>query len=236
MKKFTFLISAVLLCLIIFNSCNNTIYPIYIPAAEPDIPINNIIKDIPRYENHKLFTYYILSKQKQKQLKLSVPENGTDSLLIRIWYTYPQGIYQFAELVELHVDSAKTISAKYIRMRIFWNVSRRYEIINRHKDTVITPKSGWMSFMDTIKNLKITKLPTIEFIPKYTEINGKNNFDYPNDKLTISVEIATKKDYRFFQYCNLNKYNNIDEVNRMYRFELFMREQFPLVKIDKDWY
>ena len=203
---FTRNLTAFLVLSIFLTGCNNTIYPIFIPAKAPKVPENNIVKDIPRYPNGKLYTFYILTKQKEKQLGLSVPENGYDSLLLRMWFTYPKGIYQFAELVELRVDSTKTITSKYTKMKIFFNPSRRYEVINRYKDTFITPTCGWKAFMDTFNKFQITKLPTIEVIPKYTERNPKDDPDYGNTLLTVSVEVATKSEYRFFQYNNFKKY------------------------------
>jgi hypothetical protein len=75
----------------------------------------------------------------------------------------------------------------------------------------------------------------MEFIPKYIEING-NDYDYGNSLLTVSVEVSTKNEYRFFQYNNFEKHKYIDEVNRMYRFILFLREQLGLREIDESWY
>ena len=121
-------------------------------------------------------------------------------------------------------------------MKIFFNPSRRYEVINWHKDTLMTPKCGWTAFMDTLNIYQITKLPTIEVIPKYIEKNGKDNYDYDNTLMTISIEVATKNEYRFFQYNNFKKYKDIDEVNRMYLFELFQRKQLGLRENDEGWY
>ncbi len=236
MKKHLGILILLISIVLLFNSCNNTLYPFYIPSKAPIIPNNKINKDIPRYPNGKLFTYYILDKQKEKQLGLSVPENGYDSLLIRMWFTYPEGYHQFAELLELRIDSNKLITAKYTMLKIFFNPSRRYEVINCHFDTIMSPKCGWATFMDTLIKLEITKLPTIEKIPKYIEINGKDNYDYGNNLLTVSVEVATKNEYRFFQYNNFKKYKNIDEVNRMYRFEQFQRTQLGLRQNDEEWY
>lgn len=235
-KTLSTTLTALFVVIIFLTSCNNTIYPIYIPAKAPKVPENNIVKEIPRYPKGQLYTYYILAKQKEKQLGLSIPENGQDSLLMRMWFTYPQGIYQFAELVELRVDSIKRITAKYTMMKIFFNPSRRYEVINWHKDTLMTPKCGWTAFMDTLNIYQITKLPTIEVIPKYIEKNGKDNYDYDNTLMTISIEVATKNEYRFFQYNNFKKYKDIDEVNRMYLFELFQRKQLGLRENDEGWY
>ncbi len=58
-------------------------------------------------------------------------------------------------------------------MKFFFNPSRRYEVINWHKDTLMIPKCGWAAFLDTLNKFQITNLPTIEVIPKYIEKNGK---------------------------------------------------------------
>jgi len=90
-----------LLTIILLYGCNNTIYPIFIPAKSPSIPEKSIVKNIPKYKNEKVFYYYRFVKQKQKQLNLSIPENGTDSLLLRMWFTHPIGLYQSGELFEI---------------------------------------------------------------------------------------------------------------------------------------
>ena len=236
MRKTYTLLNLLLFILIFLYGCNNTIYPFYIPAQSPTIPENSIIKDIPKYKDGKVFYFYRFVKQKQKQLELSIPENGTDSLLVRMWFTYPSGLYQFGELFEIRKDKNSTLSAKYTRMRIFFNPSRAYEQINSHLDSIATPKCGWTAFMDTLTTLNILNLPTIEALPKYIEANGENQRDYGNNKLTVAVEVSTKTQYRFFQYNNFQKYLTIDEVNRMYRFESFVREQFGLSKNDNGWY
>jgi hypothetical protein len=225
-----------LLFIILLYGCNNTIYPIFIPAKSPSIPENSIVKDIPKYKNGKVFYYYRFVKQKQKQLNLSIPENGTDSLLLRMWFTYPIGIYQSGELLEITKAKNDTFSARYTRMRVFYNPSRAYEQINSHWDSIVSPKCGWATFLDTLKALNILNLPTIEALPKYIQANGEDKRDYENNKLTIAVEVSTKNQYRFFQYNNFQKYLSIDEVNKMYRFESFVREQFGLWKNESEWY
>lgn len=220
---------------LILTGCYNTLLPIRIPTKKPKIPENSILKDIPRYENGDLFAYYRFTKQKQEQLGLSVPENGYDSLLIRFWYSYPENLNQYAELVELKIDSIGKTSADYIKMLNFFNPTRLYEKINRHFDTIVSPKCGWTVLIDSIHDLGITKLPTQEFLPEYIEIN-KGERDYGNTFMTVCVEVSTKNEYRFFQYNNFEKYKNIDEVNRLYRFLLFFREQMGLRENDKGWY
>jgi len=130
-----------IICLLNMASCNNTLLPIRVPTGEPTIPTNNIVKEIPRYEeNNKVYIYYKLAKQKQKQLELVVPENGYDSLLLRLWFTYPENLYQYGEMVEIQYAANNDTKATYTKMRIFFNPTRDYEQINYHVDSTISPK------------------------------------------------------------------------------------------------
>lgn len=202
---------------------------------ELTFPVNKIIQDIPKYNNGQFFAYYIFTKQKQKQLELSIPENGYDSLMLRMWFSYPSSLNQFAELVELKIDSNGICSGKYIKMRNYFNPKILYEKIKIHADTIVNPLCGWPCLMDSLNRLEIIKLHTIESLPKYKKTN-KNDIGFDNDYLTLSVEVSTENEYRFYQYNNFEGFKNIDEVSRLYRFILFLREQLCMVENDPYWY
>ncbi len=234
-KNILFALSSII-CLLNIVSCNNTLLPIRIPTGEPTIPQNNIIKEIPRYEeNNNVYLFYKLAKQKEKQLNLDIPENGYDSLLLRLWFVYPENLHQYAEMVEIKYPSDGNIKATYTKMRIFFNPTRDYEQINYHVDSIISmPKNGWNSFTEILNRLNIIDLPTIEQIPLYKEsVTGRG---YDNNYLTVACEIATEKKYRFIQYNNFEKHKNINEVSRMYEFIRFIRTEFNMQKIDEAWY
>jgi hypothetical protein len=221
---------------VVLSGCVNTIYPFRIPYKSPKIPENSIKKDIPRYPNNKLFAFYKFTKQKQKQLNLSIPENGFDSLLVRMWFSYPEGLYQLGEMVELRFKSDSLPIVTYTKMRLFFNPSRLYEVINYHKDSIINePISGWSEFIDKLKKSDITDLPTIENIPKYIELSG-DGFDYANTSMTVSVEISQKDTYRFYQYNNFEKYKHLVHVNMLYTFIKYIRKDLSMLSIDPEWY
>lgn len=231
-----YIVSIILIGLLTMISCNNTILPIRIPTGDPSIPQNAIAKDIPRYdENNKVYLFYKLAKQKQKQMELIVPENGYDSLLLRLWFVYPEGLFQFGEMVEIRYSPHDSIKANYTRMRIFFNPTRDYENINYRTDSVISmPKNGWKNFSDTLRHLDIVNLPTIEHIPFYrAQVDG---LGYDNNFLTVACEIATKEKYRFIQYNNFEKHKNISQVKQMYDFIRFLRNEFKMSEIDEGWY
>ena len=236
MKKYISGLALIVIAILMLISCNNTLLPVRIPTGDPKIPANDIAKDIPRYdENNKVYLYYKLAKQKQRQLKLTVPENGYDSLLLRLWFVYPQDLFQFGEMVEIKYSADGTAKANYTKMRIFFNPTRDYENVNSHRDSLITiPKGGWQNFSDTLRHLKIVDLPTIEHIPFYrSQVTG---LGYDNNYMTVACEIATKDKYRFIQYNNFEEHKNISQVKQMYDFVRFLRTELGMTEIDKGWY
>ena len=232
------IIAIIFLISLSITGCYNILLPIRIPTRQPEIPQNLIKKDIPKYPDNKVFTYYKYAKQKQKQLNLSAPEDGYDSLLLRIWFTYPESLHQYAELLEININSNNIKSAKYTRMRIFFNQSRDCEVINSHIDSLVNePNKGWENFMQMLNTYEITKLPTIESLKIYKSFNrNRGGIDYKNTRLTVSVEVATKNEYKFIQYNGFEFYKVIDEVNNMYSFIKYLRNDFHMVEIDPKWY
>jgi len=221
---------------LILSGCYNTLLPIRIPTSSPKIPENKVKKEIPRYANGKLFKYYKFTKQKQKQLDLSVPEQGFDSLQIRLWFTYPENLYQFGELLELNFKSGQKPIAKYYKLDIFFNPTREYEVINFHKDTLINnPKNGWTELSEKLMDLKIIELPTISDLKEFKDSVMLEEL-FNNTSLTVVTEISTESNYRYFEYNNFDKYRNIDEVDRMYSFIKYIREDLYMFPIDTNWY
>lgn len=220
----------------ILMSCYNVIIPIRIPTASPTIPDNSIRKEIPRYPNGKVFKYYKFAKQKQKQLDLSVPENGFDSLQIRMWFTYPENLYQFSELLELSFKPGKTPVAKYYKLDIFFNPTREYEVINFHKDSVIKePKNSWLALESKIKKLKIIELPTMSDLKEFQNPKMLDDL-FNNTSMVVGTEVSTDSTYRYFVYNNFDKYQYIQEVNNMFTFIKYIREDLHMYPIDTNWY
>ena len=221
---------------ILTTSCYNTLLPIRIPASSPKIPESNVKKDIPRYSNGRLYKYYKFTKQKQKQLDLSIPEYGVDSLMIRLWFTYPENLYQFGEFLEIRIEPNKEPTARYCKLDIFFNPSREYEVINFHSDTLIKlPLNGWPNLIEKINDLRITELITVDQLSEFQDSTLKNDL-FNGTSLTVLIEIATLSDYRFFEYTNFEKYKYIDEVNRMFTFIKLIREELYMYPIDTNWY
>lgn len=171
-----------------------------IPASEKSI-------DIPRYSNLTIknipFVYWHFCKQKEKQLSLSSPEQGKDSLLIRIWITNPIGKKgQPAGLIEIKKESTNW-AGKLFLFEV--NVDRRNvteTIINKKIIELEPRKSNWRNLIDSLFHYKIDSLPTDDFIPNY--YTGTQE-PYSNNLQTFSFEISTKTSYRFYQYNNIHR-------------------------------
>jgi len=210
--------------------------PFRIPTSSPTIPENSVEKEITRYPNNRLSKYYKFTKQKQKQLNLSIPENGYDSLQIRLWFTYPENLHQFGELLELNFKSGQNPSVKYYKLSIFFNPTREYEVVNYFKDTLIKePKNGWDNLLNEIFNLRIKELPTISDLEEFQDPVMRDDL-FNNTSLTVVTEVATVSNYRYFEYNNFEKYQSINEVNRMFTFIKYLRENLFMSKIDENWY
>lgn len=168
-------------------------------------------------------------------MELDIPENGYDSLLLRFWFTYPEGLYQYGEMLEIKFPANDAPQATLSRMRVFFNPTREYENINSHQDTIISsPKNGWDNFSNMIYRVDLKSIPTMENIPLYKERTG--GYDFDNDLLTVSCEIATKDTYRFIDYNNFDKYKDIFQVGQMYEFIRNLRDEFYMHNIDDGWY
>ena len=221
---------------VILSSCYNTLLPFRIPTSNPKLPETNTTKEIPTYSNGKYYVFYKYAKQKQNQLHISSPEYGTDSLMIRLWFSYPENIYQYGELVEILFKPNEIPVAKYSKLNLFFNPTRDYEVINKHKDSIIKkPVNGWNNISTKINELNILNLPTIENLTTY-KIQNNNQRDYNNTSLTVSVEISSKSNYRFYQYNNFEKYKSIKEVNDLYTFIKLLRTELAMSSIDENWY
>jgi len=224
---------ALLLIIILFaTSCvplmktnwENFITPI--PESEKKL-------DIPKYPNGKPYAYWHFCKLKQQQLNLSSLENSTDSLILRIWLTDPEGKKNQAhELFEIKYDSG-VWKGQLILMKVNFNVNNLTETITQNKAFKLTPKTKWDSIIDSLFKLKIDILPTDDAIPDYY---NQQNF-YNNNAVTISIEYSTKKIYRFYQYSNVYRVKdkfwqprNVIDV-----FSLFQSE-FNYQKIAQDYF
>ena len=147
-------------------------------------------KEIPIFDDGKYDLFYLLAKNKQKQLGLDSIENGFDNLQIRVWYEFSR-VLERRLVIITNKDTAWT--ATVYNMKVISDEIISKEIIQ------MTPKSGWPYFVKKLLDLKIVTLPSMVNI--VGDEGGK-------DGKTFNVEVATKNQYRFYTYWEPHDYQN----------------------------
>ena len=175
-------------CILLF-SCNGRGNS-SISKPSPKVDTTTIFKkEIPTYKIGGVDLFYELKKQKEKQLKLDSLESGFDSLQIRIWYH--DALLINRELIVIKRTNQKW-TADHYEMIVEWDVYKNTETITTNKVTSLIPKSGWYNFITKLLDLKIMTLPNMNDIPGLAD-NWHNG-------ITYNIEVATKKQYRFYGY------------------------------------
>jgi hypothetical protein len=130
-----------------------------------------------------------------KFLNLDSIENGYDSLQIRLWI-YP-ALLNRRDLYLLKRAKGRWSAMHYVVAVESESEADRIRYILKDSATV-APMSGWNQFIETVYALDIITLPNMEQIP----IND-NIYD---DGWNYSIELATKKFYRFYSSMSLKNF------------------------------
>ncbi|MCO4294069.1 hypothetical protein NF867_14475 [Solitalea sp. MAHUQ-68] len=154
-------------------------------------------KEIPTWKNGEEDLFYKLTQQKVKQLKIDSLQSGYDSLQIRIWYDY--SLMTLRKLLVIKRTN-NTWTATSYTMTVDWNASDLTEIVKAKKIEILNPKNGWSSFLNKLFFLQITTLPNMDNIPGLQ--------DGWTDGISYNVEVATKKQYRFYGYHLPDKFQD----------------------------
>jgi hypothetical protein len=77
-------------------------------------------------------------------------------------------------------------------MTVDWDAFNLTEKVKIQKAETLNPKNGWDSFLNKLFALQITTLPNKDNIPGLE--------DGWTDGISYNVELATKKQYRFYGY------------------------------------
>ncbi len=208
-----YLLNVALLILFI-ASCKNTKDPFVIINAKLKLDMENgFRKDLPGLYNDSTY-YWPLIKKRRSILGLPDIENGSDKFQIRIWQEIGIG-----ELVLLIIHEDNGWSAK----------SHIYEATSVHGlnnlDSFIVktislgkPKSGWSEFLNKLIDFGILELRDESTIPGYYK---------STDQRIISVEIAAKKYYRYYQLSDVNYLaNKVDEARKMVKILELIKLEF----------
>jgi hypothetical protein len=168
-----------------------------IPKPSAKVDSTAFKNEIPTYKDGGVDLFYKVKKQKEQQLKLDSLESGFDSLQIRIWYDYALLINR--DLIVIKRTNGKW-SADHYEMVVEWDDLKNIETIKTNKIKSVTPKSGWDKFINELLSLNIMTLPNMDDIPGLQ--------DNWADGVTYNIEIATKKQYRFYGYHLPDKFED----------------------------
>lgn len=194
----------IIISLIFFwSSCKNKIPS---PDWEKDKLVikDTLIKEIPLGMNGEYSYGYKSLMKLSSALGIGKLDSGYDSLQIRIWYP---------EMINSKVISITSESGKWDGY--VCKFTYRYDLMNGI-DTIINivkqkiiPRSGWKIFILKLIDLGVTTLPDKHQInvPEYPK-GGADGQEY-------SVEISTRKKYRYYSYYEPFHYKGIKEVARM---------------------
>lgn len=152
-------------------------------------------KEIPTYEDgrHKGDTDYIFKdiRRMASELRLDSIENGFDSLQIRIWLGHSMAIRK-------NIVILKKINGKWSAQLVTYSEGQKGKTLQLfiEKKTIksVHPLSGWDVIIKKINALEILTLPNDGDLKDY---NGCGM-----DGIAYYFETSTKRQYRFFYYCN----------------------------------
>lgn len=213
--KMRHIVSVGLLILFI-ASCNN--------AQDPLERINTKLKldgesgfrkDLPELYNDSSAYWPFIKERRSKLIGLPVIENGSDQFQIRIWEETDSGE---TVLLITHEDSGWTAKS-YI-----YEATSVHGLNNIDSFTVSMiypgkPKSGWNEFLNKLIDIGILELKDESKIPGYSK---------STDRRIISVEIASKNYYRYYQLSDVHYLaNKIEEAGSMAKVLDLIELEFP---------
>jgi hypothetical protein len=153
--------------------------------SSDSVSTDTVVKEIPEWMKDSLFQE--ASLKLEQHLDLPSIQNGFNEFQIRIWIGYKKH------------DTLKTIILK--RIESHWVAEFYYYVIYKNKAGEFVginkrvelkhPKSGWDLFIDSLFATGIQNLKDAGNIKGYSSATHSN---------AISVEIASAKKYRIYQY------------------------------------
>ena len=137
---------------------------------------------------HKDSFYLRIKDSIERKSGLGSISNGFDSLQIRVWLP---GTSRSNERMVSLKNAGGVWSGTLYDLIYEYDKAGKYIIAVEKTSKVVTPKSGWKNFMDTLYALKIMELPSMDELPGY---------ELMRDGEGMSVEVATRCFYRVYNY------------------------------------
>ncbi len=182
-----------------------------------DKKLDTVILDIPLDKKGLRIDYWKKAKELERKIGLERLELGFDSLQVRIWHAH-----SFTDKVQLVILK----NQGYKWRGTLYSLKCRYSdngdslVMVEKEVRQVVPKNGWKKLMDRLYSLKVLVLPHYETI---------ENYSLCNDGDGITVETATAKKYRIYNYpCPRNQSNIWQAENAQLILEIVNKEfQLP---------
>ena len=172
---------------------------------------DSLVKDIPDW--YEGSPNERLDIKVRDALKLPALRNGFDSVQIRIGISCR---YKPNNLIVIENSGSKWKASFYT-----YTFYDQEELeVDEVKAQNIEPKSGWLIFMDSLYHTEIMNLPRLQ-------TPSPKSYDMPSDGSSVTVEIATQRLYRLYDYPSLEwNYRNHKEAGKLYAALQLIKSEF----------
>ncbi len=180
---------------------------------------DTVTKDIPKRSDGTPFIIYVKLKELEKIGDFPSLEFGFDSLQIRIWYG--ASFSDSFQLITLKKMSADWKAELYFLKYNYDEKRDKLISLNKRVEAKL-PKSGWGNFIKKIYDLKILTLPNAESLPGFAECF---------DGAGITIEVATIKEYRIYNYPCLGSFLKIWQCRNALEILELLENEFEFTRV-----
>ena len=197
---------AIFLCVLVLASCKGRV------KSNQQENINKIRQQVSmdiRTDTSNIWSSFHNVRQLSKQLNLKSPEEGFDSLQIRIWFDY--SLAKKKHLIIIEQQNNKWNGRLY-EMNVDYVDTLNYDIVQHYDKKNVRPASGWPQFIKDLYQLKFQEL---------SDTSGGGT-----DGITYCVELLTPGTYTYYNFYEPenNKDNNWKSANMVKIIALLERE------------
>jgi hypothetical protein len=211
-------------CWLLFYGCQTT--GDSYKKSSPDSIINKNVSKPQSGKQDPLWSggYYI-KKPTEGLVPIDSIGNGYDSIQIRVWQV--QGLFGHRQLYAFKNDGKRWTGYFYELMidSNFGNGRGSREFLrgpipfDLTKFKKLNPKIGWQQFIDSLIILKILDLPD------FTKDLGMQTIH--SDTSPIIIEIATKHNYRYYTYFDVDFFSDkFWQAKNMFKILMLIYNQF----------
>jgi uncharacterized protein YdhG (YjbR/CyaY superfamily) len=175
--------------------------------------------DIPKFFQRKNWVQYFSALQ--SSLNIQPLQNGVQEWQIRLWVAH--GVYDYKDSTQLIVfkeEEGKNSGILYTYVTRDKQQSEASYVGTIGNFVSLFPKSGWNSFIDSLKKLEIFTLP---------DYTGLNDYFLANDAYGVTFETATKKTYRIYEYPDYEQHvDKIVEARKVSKILKLIEDEFKI--------